>query len=178
MRSTIICVLLALCSLSLLAVDKWITPNIKTGLWEMTETHNMTGMPPMPSIPPDALAKMTPEQRAQFEAHMKSSMGGQPKATTRKYCMTKEKLERNMAFGDTRPECTRTVLSSSTTMAEVKVHCQEKEMTTDGTFKFEAASSESVKGTMRMVMTGHDRTMNMDMNFTSKYLGPACGDVK
>jgi hypothetical protein len=51
-------------------------------------------------------------------------------------------------------------------------------MTSDGTFKYEALSQESVKGTMRMVITGHGRTMNMDFDFISKYLGPACGDVK
>ena len=61
--------------------DKITPPNIKTGLWEMSETHTMTGMPPM-SIPPEALARMTPEQRAQMEEHMKNSMGGGPKTTS------------------------------------------------------------------------------------------------
>jgi hypothetical protein len=178
MRTTLWCVLIALCSSSVFAADKIVPPNIKTGLWEMTETHNMTGMPAMPTIPPDTLAKMTPEQRAQFEAHMKNSFGGGPKTTTRKYCVTKEKLEKDMVFGENRPECTRTILSSSSTMTEVKVHCQEKEVSSDGTFKFEAMSNESVKGTMRMVMTTHDRPMHMDFDFTSKYLGAACGDVK
>lgn len=175
---TIYLLLIALYSSFVFAADKIVPPNIKIGLWEMTETHNMTGMPPMPSIPPEALARMTPEQRAQMEAHMKNSYGGGPKTTTRKYCLTKEKLDKNSVFGDERKECTRTVLSSSSTMSEVKVHCAEKEMTTDGTFKFEALSPENVKGTMRMVMTGHDHTMHMDFDFISKYLGPACGDVK
>ena len=178
MRTTILFALIALCTSSMWAADRIIPPNIKTGLWEMTETHTMSGMPAMPSIPPEALARMTPEQRAQMEEHMKSAMGGGPKTTSRKYCVTKEKLEKDMVFGENRPECTRTVLSSSTTMTEVKVHCQEKDVTSDGTFKIEALSSDSVKGTMRMVTNAHGRNMNMDFDFLSKYLGPACGDVK
>jgi hypothetical protein len=138
----------------------------------------MTGMPAMPAIPPEALAKMTPEQRAQFESHMKSSLSGTPKTETRKYCVTKEKLEKDMAFGEDRNQCTHTVLNSSSTMAEVKIHCAEKEMTTDGTFKFEALNHENVKGTARMTMVGNDHTMHMNMDFTSKYLGADCGDVK
>jgi len=85
--------------------------NIKTGLWEITELTSMTGIPPMPAIPPEALANMTPEQRAQVEARMKDSFGGGPKTTTRKYCVTKEKLEKDTVFGDNRNECTRTVMN-------------------------------------------------------------------
>ena len=180
MRTRILLGVMVLFSCALWAADKSVPPNIKTGLWEITETHNMTGMPQMPTIPPEALAEMSPEQRAQVEAQMKSSMGGGggQKPTTRKYCVTKEKLEKDSVFGDDRKECTRTVLNSSSTSTEVKIQCKEKEMTSEGTFKFVALTPESVKGTVRMVMTGEGRTMNMNLDFLSKYLGPACGDVK
>jgi len=179
MRTRLILMLSILSSSAVWAEEKTVAPNIKTGLWEITETHVMNGMPSMPTIPPEALAEMTPEQRAQVEAQMKSSLGGgQKNSTTRKSCVTREKLEKNSAFGDDRNECTRTVLSSSNTSTEVKIQCKEKDMTSDGTFKFVALSPESVKGTVRMVMTGQGRTMNMNVDFLSKYLGPACGDVK
>jgi hypothetical protein len=178
MRIAITLVLLSFCLPSAVAADKFVRPNIKTGLWEVTETHTMTGMPAMPSIPPDVLAKMTPEQRAQFEEHMKGMGGGGPKTTTRKDCITREQLDKDLAFGENRAECTRTVISSSSSMTEMKIHCQEKETTSDGTFKFEALSTESVKGTVRMVINSHGRPMNMNFDFISKYLGPACGDVK
>lgn len=178
MRTRILLAVIALFSCAVWAADKIVPPNIKTGLWEITETHNMTGMPPMPAIPSEALAKMTPEQRAQMEARMKESYGGGQKLTTRKSCVTKEKLEKDSVFGDDRNECTRTVLSSSAAMTEVKMQCKEKEMTSEGTFKFQALTPESVKGTVRMVMTGNGRAMHMDFDFVSKYLGPACGDVK
>jgi hypothetical protein len=124
MRIALAVVIFSLCLSSALAADKFVRPNVKTGLWEVTETHTMTGMPAMPAIPPEALANMTPEQRAQMEEHMKS-MGGGPKTTTRKDCITKEELDKDMAFGENRAECTRTVISSSSTMTEMKIHCQE-----------------------------------------------------
>jgi Protein of unknown function (DUF3617) len=176
MRASILLLMLTFVP-SAMAADKFVRPNIKTGLWEITETHTMTGLPPMPAIPPEALAKMTPEQRAQFEEHMKG-MSGTPKTTTRKDCVTQEKLDKDMAFDEHRQECTRTIISSSSTMTEMKIHCQEKDATSDGTFKFEALSSENVKGTVRMVINSHGRPMNMNFDFISKYLGPTCGDVK
>jgi hypothetical protein len=178
MRTRILLTLIILCSSAVWAADKIVPPNIKIGLWEITETHNMSGMPQMPTIPPEALAEMTPEQRAQVEAQMKGSMGGGQKTTTRKSCVTNEKLEKDSVFGDDRKECTRTVVSSSSTSTEVKIQCKEKEMTSEGTFKFVAVTPESVKGTVRMVMTGEGRTINMNVDFLSKYLGSACGDVK
>lgn len=178
MRTRILLTLITLCFSSVWAADKIVPPNVRLGLWEITETHIMTGMPPMPAIPPEALARMTPEQRAQIEARMKESYGGSPRVTTRKDCVTREKLEKDLVFGDNRNECTRTVLSSSSAMTEAKIQCKEKDMTSDGTFKFEVLTPESVKGTVRMVMTGNGRTMHMDLDFISKYLGASCGDVK
>jgi len=109
---------------------------------------------------------------------MKGTMGGGQKPKIRQYCVTKEKLEKDSVFGDEREQCTRTILESSPTMTEVKLQCKANEMTSDGTFKFEALSKENVKGMMRMVMTGRGQNMKMDMDFVAKYLSPVCGDVK
>jgi len=60
-------------AVALWAVDS-ITPlNVKEGLWEMTVTHSMTGMPAAPNLPPDALAKLPPDQRARIEVMMNGS---------------------------------------------------------------------------------------------------------
>jgi hypothetical protein len=176
MRTTILLVLIMLCSMFASAADKIVPPNVRLGLWEITENRDLTGMPAMPTIPPEVLARMTPEQRAQMEARM----SGGPKTTIRKYCVTKEKLEKDLVFGDERNnDCKRTVLSSSSTMTEVKIQCTQKETTSNGTFKFEVLSPDNVKGTVRMVSTtGNGRTMNINLDFVSKYLGSACGDIK
>jgi hypothetical protein len=162
---------------TLWAADTITRLNLKEGLWEMTSTHTMTGMPP---IPADALAKMTPEQRGRMEAAMKQGAMGGPKTDVRKHCITKEKLEKQSAFDENRKDCTRTVVTSTGSKLELKIHCEGKEqqMSTDGTFVVEAVGSESAKGSMHAVTNGNGRTMNIDFTFSSKYLGPACGDVK
>ena len=104
-------------------------------------------MPAIPNIPPDTLAKMPPEQRARIEAMMK----GTPTTDVRKECVTKEKLEKNMAFSNNRGDCTRTVLTSTGHKLEMKIHCEEKQSSTDAKFSIEAIGSDSVKGTKHMV---------------------------
>lgn len=156
------------------AADK-ITPlNVKEGLWEVTVTHSMSGMPAMPAIPPETLAKMPPEQRARIEAMMK----GGASTDVRKDCVTKEKLDKQTAFSDNRKECTRTVVNSTGSKLEIKLHCEDKQTSGDGTLLVEALGSDNVKGSMHFVTNSNSRTMNMDFTFSSKYLGPACGDVK
>jgi len=157
-------------SLTLWAADNLTALNVKEGLWEITTTRSMSGMPAMP---PEALAKLPPEQRARIEA----AMNGGP--DVRKECITKEKLEKHSAFSNNRGNCTRTVVSSTGRKLEVKIHCEEKQTSSDGTFVLEAVSSDSTKGTMHMVTNSSgDHAMTMDFTFSSKYLGPTCGDVK
>jgi len=178
MRTKLFFALIVFALPALWAADK-ITPlNVKEGLWEVTMTHSMTGMPAMPAIPPDALAKMPPEQRARVEAAMKQSGMGGPKTDVRKDCITKDKLEKQTAFNDNRGECTRTVVNSTGSKLEIKLHCEDKQTSTDGTLLLEALSSDNVKGSMHSVTNSNGRTMNMDFTFSSSYLGPACGDVK
>ena len=175
MRSALFLVLAVCLPLALYAADSLTPLNVKEGLWEVTVTHSMSGMPAAPSIPPDALAKMPPEQRARVEAMMK----GTPSTDVRKECVTKEKLEKHSAFSNNRGECTRTVVSSTGSKLELKFHCEEKQSSSDGTFLMEAVASDAVKGTMHMVMNSNNgHTMNIDFTISSKYLGPACGDVK
>src|SRR5258708_40299104 len=95
-----------LISIALLApLTTWAAEDIKPfdrkpGLWETTSTTEMSGMPGMPAgmpqIPPEQLAKMTPQQRAQVEAMLKSRMGaagGAPQSNTSKVCLTADSFK-------------------------------------------------------------------------------------
>jgi len=171
--------LLAVMPLAARAQDK-ITPlNVKLGLWEATNTMTTTGAPP---IPEETLAKMTPEQRARIEEVIKKrGIGsGTPQTNVYKSCVTREKLDREMAFDDKHHECTHTVISSSSSHAEVKLHCDDpnNHVITDGTVTVDALSSESAKIVGHMIASGSGHNMNVDFNITSKYLGPDCGAVK
>jgi hypothetical protein len=175
MRHHFVLASLVFCLLAVAVATDLPSFNVKEGLWEETVTHSMTGMPSMANIPPDALAKMPPDQRAKVEA----MMNGGSSTDVHKSCVTKEKLQNHTAFSSARGDCSYTVLNSTGSKFEVKVHCTEKQSTSDGTFKMEAVDADNAKGTMHMAVTsssGHN--MTMDMTITSKYLGPACGDVK
>ena len=149
--------------------------DVKMGLWETTNTFQTSGMPPV-SIPPDALANMTPEQRARVEAMMKGS--GNNRTSTVKSCVTREKMNKQEWFNNDNRDCTRTVVSSSSSKLEMRLQCTSNGTKTDGTFRIEALNSENIKGSMQMTSSGGDRPMNMNSNFTSRWIGPNCGDVK
>ncbi len=174
MQTKLLFVLIVMASLGVWASDAIMPLNVKEGLWEMTVTHSMTGMPATPNIPAEALAKMPPEQRARIEAMLK----GAPSTDVRKECITKEKLEKHSAFSASRGDCTRTVVNSTGSKLEVKFHCEEKQSSSDGTLLMEAIGSDSVRGTMHSVTNGNGRTMTMDFTISSKYLSASCGDIK
>ena len=155
-----------------LAADKIQPLNVKLGLWETTSTTQMSGMPP---IPPEALAHLTPEQRAKIEASMGAE--GQPKTHTTKSCMTKEKMEKAM-FGEERQNCKRTVVTSTGSKAEVRLDCDQQGMKTSGTVRVDAVDSENVKGSVKAESTGGGNTMKVNSNFTSKWLSADCGKVE
>jgi len=165
-----------------MAVDKSALINVKEGLWETT--LDMSGMG-MPSIPDDVLAKLTPEQRAQMETMMKQrGMSSNGHTTVVKSCVTKEKIEKGMAFSDQRREnCTHTIVSSTPTHTEVKMHCEmnkdsANKATVDSTTVIDVTGPDSTKGTTHAVTTSNGHTTASDMTFTSKYLGTDCGDIK
>lgn len=174
--------LLALSPLVSQAQGKFTPPDVKEGLWEVTVSRSGSGMGG--GIPPEALARMTPDQRAQMEAMMKQrgvTMSGNN--TVVKSCVTKEKVAKGMAFAtQNRENCTHDIVSSTPRHMEMKMHCDEtrngKKTTMDGTTTVDVLGSDSVKGTTHMVTSSDEHNMTMDSTFTSKYLGPDCGDIK
>jgi len=91
--------------------------------------------------------------------------------------MTKEKLEK-APFSDEQKNCTRTIVKSTSSEAEIKFQCDMQGMKANGTVHVEALTPESAKGTAQTTMTGGGRTMNTSGSFTSKWLGANCGDVQ
>ena len=148
--------------------------NVKTGLWETSWTSSVSGRPP---IPADMLEKLTPEQRARFEAAMQRMASQTPKSRSNRSCLTKEKLERD-PFNEKDKSCTETVLTSTGSKMEVREVCTQENATTDMTVHIEAVDSEHVRGSVKSNTSGGGNTMNVNGSFTSKWLGAACGDTK
>jgi len=149
--------------------------NVKPGLWEVTVTTQMSGAPP---IPPDVLAKMTPEQRARLEAAMQARGSQSPKNIVQKHCIKQEDLEKGLNMADTNENCKRTVATSTGSKQEVKIACEMSGVKVDGVVRFEALDSEHVKFSAQMNGSGGGNTMTTNTSGTSKWLGAACGDVK
>jgi len=171
MKRAVVAILLV--SSAALAQDKLQPLNVRTGLWESTVTSTRSGQVPVPA---ELLARLSPEQRAKFEARMKANSA--PKATTitKKDCETKEKLAKQ-PFNDQK-ECKQTVLTSTSTKAEIKVSCDFGDIKANGTMRVEALSPESVKGSGQMTSSGGGQSMSMNTSFSAKWLGPSCGSVR
>ena len=175
-RITLLCGSLLLSTAALPAQD--IKPfDVKLGLWETTSTNEMAGraMPAMPQIPPDALARMPPEQRARVEAMMKGQ--GRGGAMTTKACITKDTLARAGSFGQADKSCTMKVISSSATHQVLHMDCNRDGNHMTGDTTIDRIDAEHVKGNTVVKGEG-EHAVNMKMTFETKYLGPDCGDVK
>jgi hypothetical protein len=62
----------------------------------------------------------------------------------------------------------------------MKMHCGGKDgkFSMEGTTIIDGINTETMKGTTHMVTNSDGHTSNMDLTFTSKYLGPDCGTIK
>lgn len=175
MKKIFLAVLGVFCAALLWAADTVHPLDVKLGLWETTVVSERNGAPP---IPPDMLAKLSPEQKARMEAMMKQRQAEGPKTHTIKKCMTKEDLNKSEFMGKEDPECTRTIVSSTSRKLEGKVECTRAGEKQSGTFTIEAVDSSTVKGDVHMVLSSGANTMTANSHFTSKWVGPSCGDVK
>lgn len=158
------------------AMAKLQTLNVKPGLWESTRTIKRTGQLP---IPAEMLNQLTPEQRARMEERMKANSAAHTSTTTEKHCLTKEDLERDrLKFAESK-ECTTTVLNSTATNAKAKFVCGQEGMRATGTLELVADDPEHVNGSYHSTAAdGEGHTMNVEGQWTSKWLGSSCGNVR
>jgi hypothetical protein len=151
------------------------TLDVRTGLWEVTSTGETTGMPP---IPPEALARMPPQQRAQVQASIAAAMGQSSKPDVTRSCITEKTLQRGMDFNEReRANCKRTLLSSSSSQIDVRMECTGSEKT-NGTFHIEAIDRQAIRGNLNLVVTNGANTMTIRRTMQGKWLGSDCGGVK
>ncbi|MFC3106905.1 DUF3617 domain-containing protein [Undibacterium arcticum] len=146
---------------------------VKPGLWEMIHVSEISGMP---AIPPEAMARMTPEQRARIEQAL-AAHAGAPTTQTRQSCVTKDKLERPFA-PDARSgkDCKHTVVSSSSRKQEIHMECNGR-VKSSGDLRIEAITPENIKGDFHMVSGDPAHPMNVRMNIVGKWLGADCGKL-
>jgi len=145
--------------------------DLKAGLWETTLTVQTSGVPPMP---PEVLAKLSPEQRAKIEA--KAAAGEGPKTTVKRSCLEERDVNKpfTLALGGDERGCKQTIASSSATKREIRVECRNGSVKGSGTIQMEAAAPGNLKVTSQWSTTDGTRTMKMTSTATAKWLGPIC----
>ena len=153
--------------------------DVKTGLWEMVSSGEASGAPPMPSLPAEALAHLTPAQRAQIRGAMAAGMKQAGKRRVTKQCVTADTLRRGIKLdeGKNTSDCKETLVSNTASVMEMRLQCGGATHGT-GTYRFEAVSREQVRGTMNMTVSNGAHTMTMKRVMNGRWLGPDCGNVK
>jgi Protein of unknown function (DUF3617) len=148
---------------------------VKTGTWESKLVITQSGQLP---IPEDKLARLTPEQRAKFEAAMRARMNGQPPTRTYQSCLTSDELNKGSVFNPDKDQCTQKVLTSTSSTVEVQINCQQPEAQTSVHLTFTAVDSGTVTGTGTTTINGGGRTMTSNSQFSSKWISSTCSDKK
>jgi hypothetical protein len=167
MRSLLITALL-LCPLLAAAAEKL---NVKTGLWEITATSDIAGMP---SLPKELLDKLPPEQRAEIEASMKQGGAGGPHKEVSRECITERDLED--PFKSANPdECKSQLVRSTRTMQEVKLTCGGQHKGS-GSFLISTPTPETMTGVLDVSVGEGDATMKVKADMSGRWLGPDCGE--
>jgi hypothetical protein len=107
---------------------------IKPGLWETASTWEKSGQALMPAKAEEAmaemreeLAKMPPGERAKVEEMMKANASQAQKPTVGRRCLRMEDFGKPFKLDDIAKSCTGTLLSSSSSKREMRLHAQLKE---------------------------------------------------
>ena len=163
-------VLLGYCFVAPLAVaaDKL---DVKPGLWEITSTHQISGIPPMPKEWQD---KVTPEQRAAMETAFKKEAEKGPQTDTERECITKQEAEQPFDVGDAR-DCTQTVVRTTRTTQEVRLSCT-GEFKGTGVLRVTTPTPETMSGLLDLQLGDGKDAMKVHSQLKVRWLGPDCGD--
>ncbi|MGH9433837.1 MAG: DUF3617 family protein, partial [Terriglobia bacterium] len=163
MRKTIFSIVIGLAATVLLAAGG-ITPlHVKTGLWETSITGSTSGQV---GLPPEAAARLTPEQRAKLEAAMGAMGSHAPKVNTNRHCVTQEELTKD-PFTDKgqnkKWKCDDTVIKSTGSELDLHEVCGEGTSKMDAHISMQALDSEHTKGTIQSDLTAGGHTMHQNM---------------
>jgi len=162
-------VLLSCCCVPPLAVaaDKL---DVKPGLWEITSSHHITGIPPMPKEWAD---KVTPEQRAAMEAAFRKESEKGPQTDTERECINKQDAGKPFDIGD--KDCTQTVVRTTRTTQEVRLSCT-GETKGSGVLRVTTPTPETMTGTLDLQLGDGKDPMRVKSELKGRWLGPDCGD--
>jgi len=145
--------------------------DVKPGLWEITSTHHISGIPPMPK---EWQEKVTPEQRAAMEAAFRQEAQKGPQTDTDRECITPQDAEKPFDVGDTK-DCTQTVVHTTSTTQEVRLTCTGEYQGT-GLLRVTTPTPETMTGSLELQFGDGKDAMKIKSDLKGRWLGPDCGD--
>lgn len=149
--------------------------DVTPGLWRISTVGSASGAP---EIPPSALAKMSPQQRAMAEAMAMMIVSQASIPHELQICITPEQIRRGFDLNRIgHKDCVHDVRSSSPTHLDMHVACTGKDPL-DGTVRLNATDHTTISGDLdlRVGTTGSALTIRQVLH--GKWLGAACGDVQ
>jgi hypothetical protein len=155
MRKSIAVAMICLAaSLALAATGDMQPLKVKTGLWQMTQTINWTGIPP------------------QYAAALRNGIPFHYQS-----CVKESDLTKNPWANGSGQKCSWTVLSSNGTDMEVEGTCNSadnNDMSLQMHGKIHAVDSESGTGSMDVTLSGNGMNANGHGDYTGKWIGASC----
>jgi len=145
------------------------TLNIKTGLWEVTSTAQMSGTP---QLPKELAAKLTPAQRAKMAADFEAA-SKQPKKNVDRSCITQKDIEN--PFQGASENCKQSVVRTTRTTQEVQLVCSGDPKGT-GNIRITTPTPETMTGVMDIRMGEGADSLTYKANLSGRWLGADCGD--
>jgi len=141
----------------------------KAGLWDVTVTMNMAGMPQMPQMTPEQMAKMK-EMGVQMPG-----MGGGHSMTTQ-HCMTAEEVNSDKPPPVHNRDCTvsNSKIVGQTFSADMTCN---GEMQGTGHMSVTYDSTEHYSGKMDFSGTSHGHHADMTNSFEGRWVSADCGTV-
>ncbi len=149
--------------------------DVKPGLWELQTSGSASGMP---QIPPDALAKLPPDQRVIAAAMLLAIISQASMPHSMQFCLTPEQLRQGLDLNRMGgKDCQRTVQSSSPTGLDMLVDCTGREAMS-GDVHLRVVDRGTVAGTVDVHAGQDPNIFTIRQNLHGRWLGAACGDVK
>jgi hypothetical protein len=149
--------------------------DVKPGLWEIQTSGSASGTP---QIPPEALAKLPPEQRVIVTAMLLAIIAQASMPHMMQFCVTTEQLRQGLDLdrvGGKR--CHRTVRSSSPIGLDMQVDCTGSDAMS-GVVHLRVLDRATVTGDVDLHAGIGASRVAISQDLHGKWLGAACGDVQ
>ena len=135
----------------------------KVGLWKVSVTMAMAGMPDMSKLPPEAQAAM--------RAHG-VGMGGH--TMTVSHCMTAEEVNADHPQMRNEKDCKLSNVKTASNMFSADMTCSTKDMNATGHMEFVWDSPEHYTGKESMNGLSDGHPINQNMTFEGKWVSDDC----